>query len=372
MLVEPHSVKSRLPPPFHPRRSGFHAAVDLALAAICVWLLTGCRSVGAPFTIVVLPDTQCYCDTRLAQSAARWGNGDLREYFFAQTRWIRDSADALDIAFVVHEGDITQTDDAQEWRIAREAMGVIDGVVPYCLCLGNHDIGYRKKEGGPYEYSTAVDRSTLFAEHFPREKFASEPWFGGTFDHSCGNSWVTFAESGMEFLILALEFKPRDVVLQWANQVVAEHPDHRVILVTHSYLNGKNERATTDGYAVEGNSGEEIWQKLVSRHESFFLVLCGHVLGEGRLTSTGRHGNEVHQLLCDYQGLHNGGESWLRYMTFHPLDDRIEVFSYNPSLGVFKGTETSRFTLRYGMLGEAGEAVERRPASLTGPRQEVP
>ena len=39
---------------------------------------------GQPFTIAVLPDTQFYCDTRLKLSA-KWGNGDLRRYFYAQT-----------------------------------------------------------------------------------------------------------------------------------------------------------------------------------------------------------------------------------------------------------------------------------------------
>ena len=33
------------------------------------------------FTLAVLPDTQFYCDTRLKLSK-KWGNGDLRRYFF--------------------------------------------------------------------------------------------------------------------------------------------------------------------------------------------------------------------------------------------------------------------------------------------------
>jgi hypothetical protein len=36
------------------------------------------------FTTMVLPDTQFYCDTRL-KLAAKWGNEDLRRYFFKQT-----------------------------------------------------------------------------------------------------------------------------------------------------------------------------------------------------------------------------------------------------------------------------------------------
>ncbi|MBT7924175.1 MAG: hypothetical protein HN627_07925, partial [Opitutae bacterium] len=36
---------------------------------------------GKSFTLAVLPDTQFYCDTRLKLSK-KWGNGDLRRYFF--------------------------------------------------------------------------------------------------------------------------------------------------------------------------------------------------------------------------------------------------------------------------------------------------
>ena len=54
------------------------------------------------FTLAVLPDTQFYCDTRLKLSK-KWGNGDLRHYFFEQTRWVRDNQKRLIIAFLVHE-----------------------------------------------------------------------------------------------------------------------------------------------------------------------------------------------------------------------------------------------------------------------------
>jgi len=47
-----------------------------------------------PFTIAVLPDTQYYCDIRHKLSA-KWGNGDLRRYFFAQTKWVRDNQERL-------------------------------------------------------------------------------------------------------------------------------------------------------------------------------------------------------------------------------------------------------------------------------------
>jgi predicted MPP superfamily phosphohydrolase len=302
---------------------------------------------GKPFTIAVLPDTQFYCDTRHKLSS-KWGNGDLRRYFFEQTRWVRDNRERLNIAFLLHEGDIVQADAPEEWAIAKDAMSLLDGKVPYCMCLGNHDMGYQKADN-KYGFDIAVDRSNQFNKHFPREKYAKRRELGGTFDPDRhDNSWYHFEAAGLKFLILALEYRPRDEVLDWANLIVAEHPDHRVIVLTHSYLKKDKTRASKN-QKPKGNNGEQMWQKFVRKHGNIFMVLCGHYHGEAVLTSAGDHGNQVHQILSNYQGLNNGGESWLRYMVFQPEANKIGIYTYNPALDKFRNGPSSRFDLDYPM-----------------------
>ncbi len=314
-------------------------------------LLTGCTTIqdqktAGPFAIAVLPDTQFYCDTRLKLSSKMF-NGDLRRYFFEQTRWVRDNRERLNIAFLVHEGDIVQADAPGEWAIAKEAMSILDGEVPYCMCLGNHDMGFEKADN-KYGGNIGVNRTTQFNTYFPRKMFAERREFGGTFDPDHhDNAWYHFEAGGLNFLIIALEYHPRDEVLDWANRVVAEHPDHRVIVLTHSYLK-KNRTRTTKRLKLKGNSGEEMWQKFVRKHRNIFMVLCGHFTGEAVLTSAGDHGNQVHQILSDYQGI-NGGESWLRYMVFQPGADKIGIYTYNPALDEFRNGPSSRFDLDYPM-----------------------
>ncbi|MGY8768542.1 MAG: metallophosphoesterase, partial [Pirellulales bacterium] len=299
------------------------------------------------FTIAVLADTQFYCDCRHKLSA-KWGNGELRRYFFAQTEWVRDNQERLNIAFLVHEGDIVQADAPEEWAIARKAMSVLDGKVPYCMCLGNHDMGYEKSDN-KYGFNIAVNRTTHFNTYFPRKKFAERPEFGGTFDPDRhDNSWYHFEAAGLKFLIVALEYHPRDEVLDWANKIVTEHPDHRVIALTHAYLKG-NKTRTTNSLKLKGNNGEQMWQKFVRKHKNMFMVLCGHFSGEAVLTSAGDHGNQVHQVLSDYQGMNNGGESWLRYMVFQPEANKIGIYTYNPTLDKFRNGPSSRFDLDYPM-----------------------
>ena len=333
----------------------FYFVVAVLLLALPVWgglLPTQDQEPqgdAASFTIAVLPDTQYYCDT-CHKLSAKWGQGDLRRYFFAQTEWVRDHRERLNIAFLLHEGDIVQANAPEEWEIAQQAMSILDGRVPYCLCLGNHDMGYQKTDTNRFGFDIAVDRSTLFNKYFPREKFAQRPEFGDTFHpERHDNSWYHFGAAGMKFLILSLECKPRDEVLEWANEVVAKHPDHRVIVLTHVYLSANKQRIKNGGMKIEGNHGEQIWQKFVRKHENIFMVLCGHIAGEAVLTSTGDHSNPVHQILSDYQEMNNGGESWLRYMVFHPGQNRISIYTYNPVLDKFRNVPSSRFDLDYRM-----------------------
>ena len=86
---------------------------------------------NSPFRIVLLPDTQYYTSSATS--------GGLPEMFTAQTRWIADYKDDQNIAFVLHEGDVTDQNTLTEWQRGQASMGWLDGVVPYAIAPGNHD-----------------------------------------------------------------------------------------------------------------------------------------------------------------------------------------------------------------------------------------
>lgn len=316
-----------------------------------------------PFTLIVLPDTQGYADIRHKETQRHWrGIGDQRACFFKQTEWIKTNKEKMNISMAIHVGDITQTEHEDEWKIADRAFKTIDDHVPYLLCSGNHDMGY-----SPVDRKTSHSRSSHFSTYFPPSRFTKNPLYDSHFDKEKGrhfrkegeieNYYLFLKAGGMKFLILTLEFKPRDETLAWANKVVSEHPDCRIIIVTHSYLTSKKgQRSTFDHYPVNGNSGKAIWGKFVSQHNNIFLVLSGHAL-ENRLTSRGRHGNAVHQIQADYWYFDlpriKAGSGFLRIMTFLPDQNTIEVQTYSPVLDEFLVRPTSKFTLDYPMSGKA-------------------
>lgn len=291
---------------------------------------------SAPFTIAVLPDTQFYT---LAYP----------EIFEAQTRWIAANKDAEQIAFVLHEGDIVQNDTPEEWSRAGRYLHALDGIVPYALARGNHDLG-----GGISRIGGLMD------SYFPAAEFLRYPWFRETFETGrMDNSFLLVEAGGRTWVILALEYGPRDAVLAWADRILTRHANLPAIIVTHAYLYGDNTRYdkvrhphqeyNPKDLQLEGgaNDGEEMWQKLISRHDNVLFVLSGHVTGDGVgiLTSTRPSGTRCHQILANYQSHGHGGDGYLRLMRVDPTRGQVSVRTYSPHLDQHLTDRDNQFTL---------------------------
>ena len=278
------------------------------------------------FSIVLLPDTQFYSESHA-------------DTYVAQTLWIRQQAKKDNIQFVIHLGDIVQTaTQEREWENADRAMQLLDGTVPYSMAPGNHDMIVKNRD------------STLFNKYYSPARFADRSWYGGHMDDTNDNNFCFFDACGMKFMILNLEFAPRDRTLTWASKVTKRHPDHRVIVATHCYMrpNGRDTDGATS-YGISGNSGEQIWQKFVQKQPNIFLVVSGHVLGVGMQTSINNQGGKVMEMLTDYQGLPNGGNGWLRSLQFVPGDNKIHIKTYSPVLNQYNEEAQEQFSLDYAM-----------------------
>lgn len=303
------------------------------------------RPVPGAFTLAVLPDTQFYAQKYPAN-------------YLGQTRWLAENAKRYNLAYVLHVGDITQNNTNAEWRVAVEAHDLLKGVVPVALVPGNHDLGPGGKAG---------TRETLLSEFFTAKEFRTWPTFGGIYDREperMENSYHLFSAGGRDWLILALEFGPRDDVLRWANAVVAGHADRAVILITHAYLRPDNQRfnrwlkvgpakksAGLDSYKLSQqpggfNDGEDVWKKLVARHANFLFVFSGHVCYTSLLSTPGEHGNTVHQILVDYQKDPNGGNGYLRLLQFHPDGVTVTVDDYSPVLDQMSAVPNTSYELK--------------------------
>lgn len=296
------------------------------------------RHMSTSFTLAILPDTQHYAES-------------YPHIFTAQTQWIVDNREERNIVFALHEGDITNGNTEPQWQNAAESMRVLDGGVPYAIVMGNHDMG----PGGACE----VRDSPLFSQHFPVSRYDSLPTFGGTFEPDrLENAYHRFEASGTGWLIVALEYMPRDRVLEWANDVIASHADRHVVVLTHSHvytdacLHGSRPEHDSKPESLgivsdpEGaNDGQDTWTKMLRRHAKVRFVFNGHFLGSAHTVGAGNEGNAVYQMLSNYQHMEEGGSGYLRLIRCDPAGRSVSVKTYSPYLDSFLKDPANEFTI---------------------------
>ncbi len=342
------------------------------------------------FSIIFLPDTQYY--TRKLKKDSK-GNvvKDGRDIFSDQIKWILDSKDKYNIKAVIHLGDVTDTNALLAWQFADSVYTKLDASkIPYTVAPGNHDFKQCEyaasqiknkeanemavgkcsgKNGSTYKRSATnfhKEKGGNFNQNRP--KVSKYDWFAeykADKTVKAGNSFITFKAANIDFLVVALEYAPRKSVVEWASDVISKHPNHKVIVETHAYLNPNkydhcksmpkmNDKGqyTTDsetkaysdisedarkGFENDVNSGEDLFNKLVAKHNNIILVVNGHHTGSCFRLNKGNNGNTVAEMVVDYQsengtdGLcgekkhENGGAGmgWFKMLKFDPKNYTI-------------------------------------------------
>lgn len=329
-------------------------------------------------TMILLGDPQGYIKYDLNQPLM-----DL------QMSWIYDNADHLNMKAVLCVGDLVEQNDndilnrnmlnqtsVQMWEAVSEAFKWIDGKIPHLHSPGNHDYGFRNAE----------NEHTYFPDYFAADRqgkvlqdclVSQIPNREGR--ESLENAAFEFKLHGWDrkILVLTSEFAPSDSAVKWAKDLCMseEYKDHIVIYMTHSYMRCHkkcgNSLISQEKYNLSkeesNNSGEQLWEKLISKVPNIRLVLCGHH-AHGPDAQTGKDvyennvgwrvdkndcGHDVHQMMFNVQTLGggwegNGGDCWLRILEFLPDGKTVKVSTYSPLFGI--SPQTRHLSHRTGTL----------------------
>ncbi|OQP58374.1 metallophosphoesterase [Niastella populi] len=307
------------------------------------------------WSVIVLPDPQNYVKYKR--------NHPLLDIMM---NWIDENRERLHIKMVLCTGDLVEHNDItnpdgkkmdqtglQQWETIAAAFGKIDGRIPYIAAAGNHDYNI-------FSY-THAPKHTNYPQFFTPEKntlnkkmlreYTNNPDNTPSLENSC----LEFTSpQGKPFLFMTVEFAPRDTILQWAKKVVTQpkYKNHTVVLLTHAYLNYKNEQMKTAKYDLEdANYGAAIWEKLVKPAGNIQLVVSGHI-GEkdnarkhvGFRTDKNDAGRNVQQMTFNAQAMGgghygNGGDGWLRIMEFMPDGKTVHVKTFSPFFAMSPGTK---------------------------------
>jgi len=387
-------------------RKLYHLKAVLALLVVFVgitsWFAPGAAYDGderqveksTGFTIAVIPDTQNYVDNTKKQPAS------IKD-FLTETAYLAAHKNALNLVFVTHVGDVVQHGDGTngapgdksyggqtEWDRALCAMKVLaDANIPFGMSPGNHDydnFSYSKGSNRP------LTSKVMWNRYFGSRSwlFAFKPWYGGASDQLAYDpglsSFQIFEAGGKNFLHISLQMEASDAALAWAQGVIDAHPNYATIVTTHSYLRPppagdtqpplaepatRNAAAylTTSGSCSGGpeatspggcNSGQQVWDKFISKNDQIFVVFCGHSWnsavdgisqGENIRINSNNYGHPVYQVLTDYQGntvgadgvvgSDPGGGGWLRLLEFDRKAGTIHFRTYSPVLGKYAGLQ---------------------------------
>jgi len=311
--------------------------------------LTGVNATvsGKEFSIVLLPDLQ-----------------NMTEYYPEIVtnicQWVVSNAVALNIKAVVGLGDIVNTaNDSTQWANAKGALDLINNAgIPNINPPGNHDYD---------AVSTRV--LTNYNAKFPLSRYTSSAWYGGSFDGTnAENMWIKTTAEGRKILILGLEFFPRTNVLAWADGVLASNTEYSVIVATHGYLNYDGNRilgSTTYGPTTYGmtdaNSGEGVWLNFVKKHPNIVAVVCGHIMANqvAIRNDIGNYANPVAQMLSNYQEKENGGNGYLRLLTFNGIESRVKAQTYSPYADASLTDSTNQFGFGIAAINEQNTVAFR-------------
>ncbi len=142
------------------------------------------------------------------------------------------------------------------------------------------------------------------------------------------NTWTTFKAGGADWLVLTLELWPRPAAVDWAEQVVASHPKHNVIIQTHHYLDGNASISSSNG-GYGNTSPKQLYDKIVSKYANVKLVFSGHTGTFASRTDT-VNGNVVSSFLGNEVG---GRTNPMRILTIDPANGTVTSTVYDQASG---------------------------------------
>ena len=316
------------------------------------------------FSMIMFGDAQSYIKFAATQPL-----------FDLQTAWIAQNADRLNIMTALLTGDLVEQNNKliagglpdavncsqtsrQQWEAVSHSLSFLDGKVPYIACQGNHDIGYISAE---HRYSQMPDyvypeRNPLIMKHL----VATAPNWQNV--HTLENAAYEFSDDVWgKILVLAMEFGPRDEILQWASELISrpEYAQHKVIVLVHSFLLPDGTRIEDEKWykVTPHNWPQAVWEKLDYPSKNIALVLCGHTGTPPRIPAgsdvkdidysctcgfredEAADGHRIPQMMFnsqtnDGQWHGNGGVCWLRILEFKPDGKTISVRTFFPLFAI--------------------------------------
>ena len=311
------------------------------------------------YSMMVLGDTQALLYFRQCQDTADGANGsfnDLYDYIVA------NAADQK-VQHIAHLGDITQkagsdADVSDEWTYVKSNYEKLDTLyeetgITYSVLAGNHDYqgggitGYYDIFGNTVDETSGEIVESAYAAQY---EYAYDAMTALSTAH-------TFTAGGLNYLLVSISWLATAEEIAWADGIIAAHPYHNVIVMSHGYVNAKGNLTSLSSYIDEAN-GDYNWitalDTLVKKHSNVVLTLNGHhpTTAIENFISYGVNGNKITNLVIDptyFDGEHktatvpnfSEGAGMIAYLRFSDGGKKVGLSWYSAINGQYYNSESA-------------------------------
>lgn len=285
------------------------------------------------FTFIAVPDTQ------------QENSSDSRTVMFLQRmNWILANRAALNIKFMVQNGDLVDWDDATHTHYVRADAGldVLDAAgFRYGLCIGNHDTAAVQYGGSaaPGNVNQNLRNTSTFNSYFPVSRF---PGIVGTYENNkVDNAYQYFTACGLKFLVMSLEFCPRAGVYTWADAVIKAHPHHNVIIFSHYILDSDGSvSASNAGYG--DTSAQTMYSSIIRDNTNVKFTFSGHVgTDASHISTSGTTGHKTYHVLDCW---HDYNSNPTRVCTFNIPAGTVNTQVFDPKTSTWRSDTIINFS----------------------------
>ncbi|WP_165822703.1 PxKF domain-containing protein [Paenibacillus montanisoli] len=259
------------------------------------------------YNIVFVPDTQY--------------NTQSSNFIVNDTmQWLVDHKDSAKIKAIVSLGDITQSNDPDEYVRTHESYDrlAIAGI-PTLISEGNHDYG------GP-----------IPADLFKANYGPTSPWNDLVnpdgaenvgFSPSGQSSYTFFHAGSYKYLAISLGWfaTPNQNAGEgtWLQGLLEANPGIPTIIETHDMC------TSADGVATLSSAGSSIWN-IAKEFDQVFMLIGGHYTGAASAVLKNSNNRDVKLVLADYQSGNGSGFGYLRFAEFDELNNVIHMRTFSP------------------------------------------
>lgn len=241
--------------------------------------------------------------------------------------WLVENKDATNLTSVTHLGDIVENSgDSAQWETTALFNKLPRNDIKLLMQPGNHD----SVEDFLNNFGVDSEYGKLSKDYISRTS-------------PSGVSSYMIADGGSyKYLTLSVAMHTLDQDLPWVEEVL-KSTNMPTVITSHDLQNCSD---TVPNDIKLSKNGNKVWN-VIKKYNQVFMMIGGHSHGAGDQVLKNNEGNDVFNILADYQFAYNGGNALFKFAEFDEEADKIYLSTFSPYAAGLEDHERTFFDVNY-------------------------